>query len=139
MTGPGKRRQAAAIPYRITDRGPEVLLVTSTSSGKWILPKGNVDPGNTPSQTAGIEAFEEAGVVGVPWPEAVGEYDYEKESVPLRVEVFPLKVDQVLENWAESKVRQRRWASLAEAIRVVGEPGVQAVLGQFADWLRQKP
>ncbi len=139
MTVPDKRRQAAAIPYRITDTGPEVLLVTSASSGKWILPKGNVDPGNTPAEAAGIEALEEAGVVGVPWHEAVGEYDYEKESVPLRVVVFPLKVDQVLETWVESKVRRRRWASVEEAIRLVDEPGVRVVLSQFAGWLRQRP
>ena len=36
------RQQAAAIPYRRSADGHEVLLVTSISSGSWILPKGLV-------------------------------------------------------------------------------------------------
>ena len=128
----GKYQQAAAIPYRIVGTTLEVLLVTSTS-GNWILPKGNIDAGNTPAQTAEIEALEEAGVVGSAWPAPVGAYDYEKASIRLWVQVFPLKVEQVLEEWAESKRRSRRWASLAEAIRLVAEPGVQTVLQRYAD------
>ena len=50
----GNYQQASAIPFRVGDSGPEVLLVTSISSGKWILPKGNVDPGCTPAQAAEI-------------------------------------------------------------------------------------
>lgn len=135
---PGKRQQAAAIPYRITDAGPEVLLVTSTSSGKWILPKGNIDAGSTPAQTAEIEAREEAGVVGLLWPEPVGDYDYVKESVRLSVVAFPLMVDRVLATWPESRLRSRRWTSLAEAARLVAEPGVRAVLKRFAEWLQHR-
>ena len=30
---PGQRHQASAVPFRVGDRGPELLLVTSISSG----------------------------------------------------------------------------------------------------------
>ena len=133
-----KCQQAAAIPYRIADAGPEVLLVTSISSGKWILPKGNVDAGNSPAQTAEIEAREEAGVIGSVWSASVGAYDYEKGSARLLVQAFPLKVEQVLEEWAESKLRRRRWTLLAEAMRLVAEPGIKAVLERFADSVQHR-
>lgn len=43
--------------------GLEVLLV-QTRGGRWIFPKGGVEPGLTQAQSAALEAFEEAGVHG---------------------------------------------------------------------------
>jgi 8-oxo-dGTP pyrophosphatase MutT (NUDIX family) len=57
------RQQVAAVCYRMTARGPEFLLVR-TRAGRWIFPKGGVEPGLTPAQSAALEAFEEAGVHG---------------------------------------------------------------------------
>lgn len=135
---PGERQQAGAIPYRIVDTGPEVLLVTSIRSGKWVLPKGNVDAGNTPAQTAAIEAVEEAGVVGSVSRTPVAAYDYEKGATRLRVHIFPLRVEHVLENWDESGLRRRRWVPLAGAMRLVDEPGIRAVLERFAGFLQHE-
>jgi 8-oxo-dGTP pyrophosphatase MutT (NUDIX family) len=42
---------------------PEFLLV-QTRGGRWIFPKGGVEPGLTYAQSAALEAFEEAGVHG---------------------------------------------------------------------------
>ena len=53
----------AAVCYRIGSRGLEFLLVQSRS-GRWIFPKGGVEPGLTQAQSAAMEAFEEAGVHG---------------------------------------------------------------------------
>jgi 8-oxo-dGTP pyrophosphatase MutT (NUDIX family) len=57
------RQQAAAVCYRIGERGVEFLLV-QTRGGRWIFPKGGVKPGLTHAQSAALEAFEEAGVHG---------------------------------------------------------------------------
>jgi 8-oxo-dGTP pyrophosphatase MutT (NUDIX family) len=57
------RRQVAAVCYRIRKRGIEFLLV-QTRGGRWIFPKGGVEPGLTAAQSAALEAFEEAGVHG---------------------------------------------------------------------------
>ena len=135
---PGKRQQAAAIPFRVGDSGPEVLLVTSIGSGKWILPKGNVDPGSTPAQAAEIEAREEAGVTGSVCTTPVAVYDYEKGSTRLWVQVFPLRVEQVLEEWPESELRRRRWTSLDEAMRLVDHPGIRSVLERFVEYLQRE-
>ncbi len=57
------REQAAAVCYRVSKRGVEILLVR-TRSGRWTFPKGGIEPGLTYAQSAALEAFEEAGVHG---------------------------------------------------------------------------
>ena len=57
------RQQVAAVCYRIRKIGIEFLLV-QTRGGRWIFPKGGVEPGLTRAQSAALEAFEEAGVHG---------------------------------------------------------------------------
>jgi predicted NUDIX family NTP pyrophosphohydrolase len=58
-------RQAGVIAYRILDGKVQVLLMTSRDSGRWVIPKGNIDAGTKPSKAAEKEAYEEAGVKGV--------------------------------------------------------------------------
>lgn len=60
---PRVRQQVAAVCYRLRKGGVEFLLV-QTSGGRWIFPKGGVEPGMTHAQSAALEAFEEAGVHG---------------------------------------------------------------------------
>lgn len=57
------REQVAAVCYRIRRRKLEFLLVR-TRKGRWTFPKGGVIRGLTHAQSAGLEAFEEAGVHG---------------------------------------------------------------------------
>ena len=57
-------RQAGAVVYRTPD-GHEFLLVRARRTpNQWIFPKGHVESGETPGETALREAREEAGVVG---------------------------------------------------------------------------
>ena len=56
--------QAGVIAYRIVDAKVQVLLITSRDTGRWIIPKGNIDAGATPAKAAQREAYEEAGVKG---------------------------------------------------------------------------
>ena len=53
----------AAVCYRVRAGEIEFLLV-QTGKGRWIFPKGGVEPGLTHAQAAALEAFEEAGVHG---------------------------------------------------------------------------
>lgn len=54
-------RQAAAIPYEVHDGRVEVMLLTSRNTRRWIIPKGNIEKGETALKAAAAEAFEEAG------------------------------------------------------------------------------
>ena len=76
---PSKRVQYAALPYRRKGKSaPEVLLVTSRETGRWIIPKGWPLKGKAPHKAAAREAREEAGVVGKINRRSVGSFSYEK-------------------------------------------------------------
>jgi 8-oxo-dGTP pyrophosphatase MutT (NUDIX family) len=58
-----RRKVVAAVCFRILSTDVEFLLVR-TRRGRWTFPKGGVEPGLTPAQSAALEAYEEAGVHG---------------------------------------------------------------------------
>lgn len=100
-------RQASAIPFWVVAGELQVVLVTSRRQRKWIVPKGVVDVGLTLEQAALQEAHEEAGVIGGIEGAAVGRYEYAKWGGTCTVEVFVMRVTQLLDVWAESRWRQR--------------------------------
>jgi 8-oxo-dGTP pyrophosphatase MutT (NUDIX family) len=54
---------AAAIAYRRAPRGIQFLMIR-TGAGRWVFPKGRIEPGESASRAAAREAWEEAGVAG---------------------------------------------------------------------------
>lgn len=78
---PKGRQLVAAVCYRIRRRGIEFLLV-QTRGGRWIFPKGGVEPGLTHAQSAAVEAFEEAGVHGRMEETAFARYLRRKPDTP---------------------------------------------------------
>lgn len=112
-------RQASAIPFWVVAGELQVVLVTSRHKRKWIVPKGVVDLGLSPEQAALREAHEEAGVIGGIEGAAVGRYEYAKWGGTCAVEVFAMRVTQVLDDWAESRWRQRILVPWSEAIGLV--------------------
>lgn len=118
----GKREiilQAAAVPYRHSPaNGLDVLLITS-SSGRWSCPKGAIEPGHTPQQTAQVETLEEAGVIGLTEDPALTHFEYEKWDRLHRVTVFALCVDRELDAWPEQDRRVRRWVAAGDASVIV--------------------
>jgi 8-oxo-dGTP pyrophosphatase MutT (NUDIX family) len=55
-------------------RSGKVCLVQSRSGKRWVIPKGCIERGQTALETALQEAWEEAGLMGVPKAEPVGSY-----------------------------------------------------------------
>jgi 8-oxo-dGTP pyrophosphatase MutT (NUDIX family) len=117
-------RQAAAIPIR----DGRVCLVTSSSGRRWVVPKGQIDPGHTAGEAALIEAWEEAGLVGALDPEPIGTYAYEKLGRALHVLVFKMNVTEVRDEWPERQVRARVWVTLEEALDRIEESGLRDLL-----------
>jgi phosphohistidine phosphatase len=121
-------KQSGVIPYRIVDDRVEVLLITSRRRGRWIIPKGIIDPGTTAAESAAKEAYEEAGIRGDISSAPIGTYRYEKWGGECLVEVFLLKVHTELETWPEADARQRRWMSITDAARTIEEPQLQELI-----------
>jgi len=101
-----------------------------------VLPKGNVRRGLAPSKVAALEAFEEAGVLGVVSRFSLGFYRHRKsgeagETIST-VEAFPMAVNAELLSWPEKAVRQRKWMSIQEATEAVNDSELRTVLQQFA-------
>lgn len=122
--------QYAVLPYRTDEVGKvEVMLLTSRETRRWVIPKGWPIGGLEPHLSAAREAYEEAGLIGFPSPQALGHYDYGKRKkggkiVPARVEVFPLVVQAQLDNWPERDQRETRWFPVEAAAGAVHEAGL---------------
>ncbi|AMV27839.1 NUDIX domain protein [Gemmata sp. SH-PL17] len=117
-------RQAAAIPVR----DGRICLVTSSSGRRWVVPKGQIDPGHTPGEAALVEAWEEAGLVGALDSEPLGSYSYEKLGRELHVLVYRMTVTDVRDTWPERNLRTRAWVTLDEALDRIEEPGLRDLL-----------
>jgi 8-oxo-dGTP pyrophosphatase MutT (NUDIX family) len=119
--------QAAAVPYRIRRGRLEIALVTSRRRTHWVVPKGSIEPGEKPRQSALREALEEAGVIGELHGRPLGSYVYEKERGVYRVRVFLLRVTRVLDRWPERRRRDRTWVPVTKAAAQV-RPELRDVL-----------
>ena len=72
-------RQVAAVPVRRDADGRiEILLITSSTTQRFIVPKGWPMKGKSGRKAAAVEAREEAGVVGVALKKPIGTYAYWK-------------------------------------------------------------
>ncbi len=132
--------QSAVIAYRRRWWRTRVLLVTSMNTGRWVLPKGHIEDGMTPGESAAKEAREEAGVDGVVDPHSIGTYDYDKNDRkgsggPRRVEVFAMSVTRVMRDWPEMYMRQRKWMSVDAAIAAVDEKQLKKLLARFGEMI----
>lgn len=132
------RTQYAALPYVIRDNRPQVMLITSRETRRWVIPKGWPVKKTDPHDVAALEAFEEAGLVGHVAQEPLGTYQYEKrlksgKTTTCTVQVFLFEVDAELDEWPEKGQRERRWMSPSAAALMVSEPGlVQLMLALAA-------
>jgi hypothetical protein len=129
--------QVAALPYRLVPGfGVEVLLVTSRDTGRWILPKGNIEPGEDERTAALREAAEEAGIWGEVGDAIAGTYRYRKlrsdgKSSAITVSVWPLHVAKIADDWPEADQRSRIWLPPEDAAHAVQEPELQRLLERW--------
>ncbi|CUX32631.1 MutT family NTP pyrophosphatase [Agrobacterium tomkonis CFBP 6623] len=132
------RQQYAALCYRLSKKNPEpeVLLLTSRDTGRWVIPKGWPMGGKKAHAVAEQEAYEEAGVKGTVEKAPFGFYEYEKKlnsgiNVPCRVQVHLLEVSEMQESFPERDSRRLEWVTPKEANRRVNEPELKALMLAF--------
>ena len=132
------RQQYAALCYRVPKGAmtPEILLLTSRETRRWVIPKGWPMDGKDAHKVAEREAYEEAGVKGEVQSESLGHFDYEKKLrsglvVTCRVEVYPLKVEKLISDFPEKDERELAWFSPTEAAELVNEPELKQLILAF--------
>ena len=130
------RTQFAALCYRMVKGKPEILLVTSRRTKRWIIPKGWPMDGKTPGESALTEAWEEAGVIGKLRAKTLGLFSYQKMidgegGLPCVAMVYAVKVKSLAEKYPERGERKRKWFSLKKAAERVNEPELAHIIAKF--------
>ncbi|MGO4407528.1 NUDIX hydrolase [Bosea sp. RAF48] len=114
------------------DGSTEILLVTSRTTRRWIVPKGWPMKGLKDYDAAAREAFEEAGVIGRISREPAGRYNYWKRMsdhfVLCEVNLYLLEVEQQLDSFSEQHQRDLHWFKLADAADIVDEPELSTAI-----------
>jgi 8-oxo-dGTP pyrophosphatase MutT (NUDIX family) len=128
--------QAAVVPFRDRRGLVEVALITTPDRKRWILPKGWIDSGEEPRESALREAEEEAGLLGRVVGTVLGRYEYAKSDGRRGVAVFLMRVTEELERWPEDH-RRRRWLTLEEAATRVDSKGLRRVMLRARNRLRR--
>ncbi|MEZ6140366.1 MAG: NUDIX domain-containing protein [Zavarzinella sp.] len=103
-------RQAAVVPIF----NNQVVIITSRSGQRWVLPKGNIEREQTSQQAAEMEAWEEAGITGKISEVALGSFCEKKNEKLYHITVYTMTVVNVSERWPEAKQRVRKLVNLDE-------------------------
>jgi 8-oxo-dGTP pyrophosphatase MutT (NUDIX family) len=135
-------RQFGSLCFKRKKQGIKILLITSRDTGRWVIPKGWPIKKLGDDGTALQEAWEEAGVIGKVANKNVGSYIYTKLmdsglTADCRVEVYPIEVERLKENFPEKSQRLRRWFSVSGAASNVDEPELRDIINSFGKKLEQ--
>ena len=132
---PEIEQQAGVLAWLPDVEPVRFALVTSRRTGRWVFPKGAIDEGMSPPEAATQEALEEAGLVGVADPSPIGSFRTPKIRPPLtwtiEVEIYPMRIDEILDVWIEADVRSRRLVTIAEARKLLTDPAMLAIAERF--------
>lgn len=110
----GFRQRAACICFKDNSEEEILLITSSRSSNKWVIPGGGIEPQEDPGSAATREVWEEAGVKG----QVVRFLGvFQNNDRKHRTAVFELIVEEIADDWEESRVmgRRRHWFSIEDA------------------------
>ena len=108
--------QAAAITYRSSDRGIQVLVVSARRTpDTWIFPKGHIESGETADTTAIRELREEAGIEAV----AVGHVGYAIVHAKETRILLEFILAEYRSEVGSDEAREIRWCSFEYALELL--------------------
>ena len=129
------KHRVGVIPF--SDKGSQsaILLITSLTRSRWILPKGKLDLQESHEDGCKREAFEEAGITGkvlndFPITTLITSASEGKiEKFP--VTFYPFSVQKELDDWPEKQKRERRWVLLEDVRKIVSKEDYLPLIDQF--------
>ncbi len=125
-------RQYAALPIDLRSGEMRIILVTSRTTGRWIVPKGRPERGLPGHEVARREAWEEAGLLGTCAHKALGRFESVKGQgpggAPATVLVYPFRVEGQREEFPEKGQREMHMASFLDALMLLSDGGLISLL-----------
>jgi len=100
-------QQSGVLPIFIENNSPKILFITAQKKQEWIFPKGIIEPGMTPEESALNEAWEEAGISGNIISKKIGQYQQKKWGSTCIIQIYAMQVITIHSNWPEKKIRKR--------------------------------
>ena len=114
------RIQVGFVPVVEFKGGPtQVVLITAKDKQRWLLPKGNHEPGLSRRQAALAEAFEEAGAIGGIDGNRFVDVPFYKGGELIRLRLYRMRVQKLLTEWPERHERERVLAHVRRAQRLL--------------------
>lgn len=132
-------RSAGGVLYTVI-RGRRMYVVVTELDGHCGLPKGHLEPGEQPRQTALREIREETGIRAALYQdfEAVEEYDLPHGGSKMVTYYLAVYSRQALKP-DPGQVRGVRLLPFAQALGALAFPGAKRVLRQAEDYLAAQP
>ena len=123
------RTQAGALPFLFKNGILHIVLVTSSSGTRWIVPKGGLEQHMTRQEVALMEAAEEAGAIGSIEHGLKTECRMADQRL---LHLYPLRVAVLLPHWPERIMRRRVVLPIYRALLRVRDIGLAQAIRHLA-------
>ena len=129
-------KQVGCLCYKWVDKKLKVLIVTSKTTKRWIIPKGWIQKKLGASGSAAAEAWEEAGALGICNKKKFGDFkDVKilKDGYPLEciVDVFLMKTITQKAEFPEKYIRSVKWIDPKDAVSFIRNESLIQLLKNF--------
>ena len=125
---------AGCIVFRQDEEQIRYLIVSSSSGEHWVLPKGHIEAGETPEETALRELKEEAGVLGEILQPLSIESRYKKSGKETVILYFLVKRVGTVQPMEKRKVR---WESKKSALELLSFEDARSALQTAIDSIKK--
>src|SRR6185503_2171120 len=128
-----KLSHAGTVVFRERDGKTDYLVVSSSDGLNWGLPKGHIDPGETPEVAALRELAEEAGVLGA-LVAPLSVQHYERRGKDVAIQYFLVRESG---STTTKETRTLRWENHDTALELLSFPEARSALHEAIELMRR--